>query len=99
MKWTKREADLANELLNRCASEREFMEVLGRTKNCAKAKLDRARFRDSLGRRAPTKPLDTIPSKLLHDREMRLREARDLTAILMGDPVSSLSALTSRQSA
>lgn len=43
--------------------------------------------------RGPVSASKIVPEKVLQDRDRRLNEPRDLTAILMGDPPRSQSAL------
>lgn len=96
MKWTERETAVAATLLSRGASEQEFIAELGRTKICAKARIDRVQFRDSLAKRAQEPSYTKAPAHLFEERAERLRATKSLTAILMGDPEPSRSALARR---
>jgi len=80
--WTAKETEVARKLLRENASDATIRATIGRTKFACYDRLKR------LGQpfTAPVRPQITIPDHVLEDRNRRYMVARDLTAVLMGDP-------------
>ena len=102
--WTSEENEIGRRLLEKKASEVEFLEKLGRTKKAAKDHFYYAEHRamvlrgrgEVAVRRGPTRPVTiaNAPSIAMMDHAQRQSVAtRSLTSELFGDPPPGRSAL------
>ncbi len=87
MKWTDAETAEAHAMLDRGATESEFQAALGRTKICAKARINRVEWLNSRCRRMP--PQDPVPAEVQAERLRRAMAPQPA----FGDPPVGFSAL------
>lgn len=88
MRWTKEEDEIARQLLASNAPDSAFRSTIGRTRESAKSRMERERFKAFMKDRPKlaSVPSKVIPDEVWLDLERRMKAPRSLTAILMGDP-------------
>lgn len=97
-KWTDEETALARKLLKERAPDSEYPRQLGRTRICARARIERLDYMAAFGsRRSDDRPSEPVPMEVWVERSKRIAAPRSLTASLLGDPPSGYSALDRKQ--
>lgn len=96
--WTPEETALAMKMLDERAPEHEFIEKLGRTRNCVRAKRDRMQFLSATRSVVEQPGKITVPLEVWIERSRRLYSPRSITARLCGDPPFHQSALGKKMS-
>jgi hypothetical protein len=91
--WTEEETGVARRLLKDQAPDSEYERLLGRTKACARARIERLDRLSAPGPRRPEPKMFSVPVDVWIERSRRLAAPRSLTASIMGDPAPGYSAL------
>ena len=91
--WTEEETRIARRLMQENAPEEEYRRLLGRSKVCARARLERVDYFSAGGSRRSEPEALTVPTSVWIERATRLGAPRSLTASIFGDPAPGFSAL------
>lgn len=106
-RWTEEETNLARRMIERGASDAEFMRVFGRSKKAAQGRIRSVDFpRDRSGERlkydrkgihVTSGSRAHVPEAVIADRDRRQFAMRTITAFVFGDPAPGQSALDKRE--